>query len=310
MTSNENFDKNKMGYVFNIQRYSVHDGPGIRTMIFLKGCPLRCSWCSNPESHERHPEIAYNKNKCIGTNECIRCIEICLKGAIKKGPDDKIMIDRELCNNCGACAEVCPAKAITVYGKLMSVEEVLKEAEADSIFFSRSGGGITISGGEPFTQAEFTIELLKEAKKRRHNTAIETTGYTDWENLSEACKYLNSILYDIKSMDSEKHKKFTGVSNELILDNFKKMCTAYPSLAVHVRTPVIPGFNDTEGDIRAIIAFIKDFPNVKYELLPYHRLGQQKYEFIGKDYPCVNLRPDDNKMKVLNEIVNNSYTSD
>lgn len=293
------YDREKNGYVFNIQQFSVHDGPGIRTMVFLKGCPLRCRWCSNPESQQTLPELAYNSNKCIGINECIHCIEVCLTGAIKKDSRNKIIIDRELCDNCLHCANVCPAKALNAFGSLMSVDEVFKVVEEESLFHARSGGGITLSGGEPFFQAEFSLGLLKEAKKRRMNTAMETSGYTAWENMAEACRRLDSVLFDVKSMDDRKHTEFTGVSNKLILDNFEKMCAGFPDLSILVRTAIIPGFNDTKEDVSAILDFIKGRPNVSYELLSYHRLGRPKYEYLGREYLLADIKADEGKINAL-----------
>lgn len=300
-------DKNKQGYIFNIQLFSVHDGPGIRTLVFLKGCPLRCKWCSNPESQKPLPELGYNSNKCIGVEKCTKCLDICPEGAISKGANDKIIIDRDLCTNCMLCADVCPSKALNIYGQLKSIKQVLNEVEKDSIFYARSGGGISLSGGEPLSQPEFAIELLKEAKNRRMNTAIETCGYTDWKNLEAACQYLNLLIYDIKCMDLEKHKKYTKANNELILENFEKVCDKYPDLPKLVRTPVIPGFNDNEDDIKEIIQFIKNKPNVEYELLSYHKLGTPKYEYLGRDYPLNDAKLDEEKMNSLRKLVKNTF---
>lgn len=284
------YDKNKYGYTFNIQRYSVHDGPGIRTIVFLKGCPLKCQWCANPESQYVQPELAYNHNKCIGTQECQFCFRACNKGAIEE-QEGKITINRELCDNCGKCADICPSKALNMYGKLMAVKEAIDLVEQDSSFYTRSGGGITLSGGEPVLQTDFAVGLLTEAKKRRMNTAIETCGYAEWDKLERVCELVDTILYDIKCMDSDRHKQFTGVNNELILSNFQKLCERFPSKSILVRTPVIPGFNDTEEDILAIIDFIRGMPNVKYEILGYHRLGEPKYTYIGKEYPLNGVVP-------------------
>lgn len=279
------FDKSKYGFVFNIQHYSIHDGPGIRTLVFLKGCPLKCKWCSNPESQQLYPEHALNMNKCIGIDQCNRCSEICPNSAIVKNKSGKIKIDRYLCDKCFRCADACPSKALNVFGKLMSVDEVLEVVEKDSIFYSRSEGGVTVSGGEALMQADFTAELLREAKRRRIDTSLETSGYADWYSVEKVCRHLDSVFYDIKCMDLSKHKKYTGVANIKILENFKKLCAAFTNMPVTVRTPVIPGFNDTEEDILSVINFIKGFPNVKYELLEYHRLGEPKYGYIGREYP-------------------------
>ncbi|MFZ5945699.1 MAG: (2S)-3-sulfopropanediol dehydratase activating enzyme [Bacillota bacterium] len=306
MSLNLNYDKSKYGYVFNIQQFSIHDGPGIRTLVFLKGCPLQCRWCSNPESQKHLPELGFNSNKCLGANKCIRCIEVCTAGAITTGSDNKIKVERELCTNCMLCVDACPSKALNVYGELKSIDQVLKIVEKDSVFYARSGGGISLSGGEPLVQPQFAVGLLKEAKRRRIDTAMETCGYTDWQSLDEACQYLNLLIFDIKSMDPSKHKEFTNASNELILENFKKVCEKYPNLPKLVRTPVIPGFNDNEADIKAILEFLKDKPNVKYELLPYHRLGTPKYEYIGQEYSLGDTRLDEEKMSSLKELVKNT----
>ncbi|AQS57886.1 (2S)-3-sulfopropanediol dehydratase activating enzyme [Desulforamulus ferrireducens] len=299
----------KDGIVFNIQRYSVHDGPGIRTIVFLKGCPLRCQWCANPESQQRQPELAYNDNKCIGTEECFYCFKACPVGAIQKKAE-KIQVDRELCTNCGSCAASCPSQALNMYGKSMSAKEVLDTVEQDSIFYSRSGGGMTLSGGEPLSQADFATELLKEAKRRRINTTIETCGYADWEKLEQVCAYVDNILYDIKSMHPVKHQAFTGVSNERILENLKKLYSSFPNKAITVRTPVIPGFNDTEQDILAILDFIADMPGVHYELLGYHRLGEPKYNYLGKDYLLSGIMPlAQNRLAALKQLVQEHFNS-
>lgn len=276
--------QNTTGTVFNIQKYSVHDGPGIRTVVFLKGCPLSCLWCSNPESQSLTPQLAYNKNKCITVTECVRCGEVCTAGALVQGEDDKIAVHWDICTNCLACADVCPAGALITYGNTQTVKEVIDQVEKDSSFYSRSGGGLTLGGGEPLAQTEFAIALLKESKRRYIKTAIETCGHVSRDAILEACKYCNTLMFDIKSMDSAKHKEFTGVGNELILANFKAVRQAFPKLAIRVRTPVIPGFNDTADDIQAIVDFVKEY-GVEYELLPYHRLGTQKYTNLGLTYP-------------------------
>ncbi len=276
--------QNTTGTVFNIQNYSVHDGPGIRTVVFLKGCPLSCTWCSNPESQSFMPQLAYNKNKCISVPQCVRCGEVCTVGALTQGDDDKISVNWDTCTNCLACAEVCPSGALIVYGSTKTAKEVIDQVEKDASFYARSGGGLTLSGGEPLAQPEFALALLKEAKRRYIKTAIETCGQVAKNTIIEACKYCNMLLFDIKSMDSAKHKECTGFGNELILENFKAVRETYPKLPIRVRTPVVPGFNDTAEQIQAIVDFLKPY-DVEYELLPYHRLGTQKYTNMGKDYP-------------------------
>jgi len=293
----------KTGCVFNVQRYSVHDGPGIRTIIFLKGCPLSCRWCSNPESQYPEPELAFNRNKCIGTSECFRCRTFCAFDAISEAADGKISIDRQKCTKCFRCVMTCPSKAMHTFGKMMSAKEVLDSIESESLFYARSGGGITISGGEPLHQIDFVEEIFKEAKRRRIDVTMETCGFADWEKLQRAAGYMKSILFDIKSMDPVKHKEYTGVSNELILQNLQRLRETFPDLQIFVRTPLIPGFNDTVEDINAILAFIKDMPNLKYELLPYHRMGQQKYEYLDRPYGMTEERLQDETVKMLQSLV-------
>lgn len=293
----------KMGFVFNVQRYSVHDGPGIRTIIFLKGCPLHCHWCSNPESQHPEPELAYNRSKCIGVTECFRCQKACTFGAISEAADGKISIDRQKCTKCFRCVLMCPSKSMHVFGKMMNAKEVLDSIESESLFYARSGGGITISGGEPLHQIDFVEEIFKEAKRRHIDVTMETCGFAEWEKLQRAAGYMKSILFDIKSIDPVKHKEYTGVSNELILQNLQRLRETYPNLQILVRTPLIPGFNDTEEDIGAILAFIKDMPNLQYEILPYHRMGQQKYDYLDRDYLMADVKINDQTVQKLQELV-------
>ena len=293
--------QNTRGTVFNIQNYSVHDGPGIRTVVFLKGCPLSCRWCSNPESQSFRPQLAYNNNRCISLSECVRCAEICTAGAIRQGNDDKIFISWDSCKNCLSCVDSCPAGALISYGEKMTVKEVIDQVEKDATFYARSGGGLTLGGGEPLAQPKFAIALLREAKRRYIKTAVETCGNVSKNYLLEACKYIDMLMMDIKSMNSEKHKKYTKVENALILSNFEAVREAYPKLHIRVRTPVIPGFNDTKDDIQAIVDYLQDH-DVEYELLPYHRLGTQKYINLGLKYPLDDIALDNEKFLTLLEI--------
>ena len=283
-------DKKTTGLVFNVQKFSVHDGPGIRTLVFLKGCPLSCRWCSNPESQSFDPELAYNAGRCLGLSQCVFCVEACTPNAISRADNDKLSIDRERCGDCvHPCAGSCPAKAMIVYGEHKSVDAVLNIVEQDALFYARSSGGMTLSGGEPLAQKDFILAILREAKRRRISSTLETCGYCSWETLREACGLLNDVLFDIKSLDPVAHKEQTGVSPERILDNFARMVREFPHLPVLVRTPVVPGFNDREDMLVPIAELAGNFPNVLYELLPYHRLGTQKYQFLQKPCPMSDV---------------------
>lgn len=285
------------GTVFSIQPYSLHDGPGIRTVVFLKGCFLRCRWCSNPESQEFFPQVYLDSKKCIHKSGCSLCSDICRYNAVR---DD--VINHGYCINCGECVNSCPSGALGIYGRKMTVEEVLERVESESSFYARSNGGMTLSGGEPFAQGEFAIELLKSAKSRRINTAVETCGFADREVIRKSAEYLDYVMFDIKCMDSEKHIKHTGKSNELLLDNLEMLFADFPKLHKHIRTPVIPGFNDSEDDINAILKFLKGRDNYSYELLPYHRFGQVKYGLLGRQYPDIPERLDNRLFEKLKSL--------
>jgi len=280
------------GLVFNIQKFSLHDGSGIRTLIFLKGCPLSCYWCANPEGQACGPELAYRPDKCIGQAECDRCQQACEVDAIRSREDGKIEIARELCTDCGQCVEACPSKALELFGTPMSVDELIRVAEEDSSFYARSGGGVTLSGGEPLSQTGFVLDFLNKAHARGIDTALETSGLCKWEDLEQVCQRVNHVFFDVKTMDPEKHEAGTGVGNERIIENLQRLCETFPSLPVTVRTPVIPGFNDSPNDIRAIAAFVRRLPGmVSYELLPFHRFGEGKYDQLGRVCPHKDLEP-------------------
>jgi pyruvate formate lyase activating enzyme len=280
------------GLVFNIQKFSLHDGSGIRTLVFLKGCPLSCRWCSNPEGQSYAIQLAYNESKCIGIEECDRCITACTAGAVRPSVEGIAEIDRERCTDCGDCVEVCPSKALELFGKSMTVDEVLEVVEQDSSFYARSGGGLTLSGGEPLSQTEFSLELLRTAQSRGIDTALETSGQGRWEDLQALCRHANEIFYDIKSMDAQKHKVHAGTGNRLILENFRKLREEFKELRTTVRTPVIPGFNDSRADIEAIVEFLSGIPgSCRYELLAFHRFGESKYKHLGSECPFAELEP-------------------
>jgi len=270
------------GIVCGIERYAIHDGPGIRTLIFLKGCPLNCIWCSNPETQKYLPELYYFIERCT---LCGRCIKSCPVGCISQDIQKKMVItDRNKCTGCGKCVDICPVSARTFVGKYMTVDTVMKEIEKDIPFYSRSGGGVTLSGGEIIVQSEFAAEILKRCTREYIHTAIETTGFGLWEHLYEIIRYANLVLFDLKHMDADKHREYTGVSNELILDNLSKLCSQ--GIPIIIRIPIIPGYNDSEDNMKAIINFLNDKRNIiDVHLLPYHSLGVKKYVQLERQYP-------------------------
>jgi len=287
------------GLVFDIQRFSIHDGPGIRTIVFLKGCPLSCRWCSNPESQSLKPVIMYQEMNCI---HCGKCIAACKKGAISI--NNKDFINRDICTACGECVNVCPASALTLKGKKMTVEQVIKELKKDAINYRRSGGGITLSGGEPLVQSDFSKELLKACKAQGWHTAMETTGFGATETIEKVFPYIDLALMDIKHMNSDIHKEYTGVSNEIILENVARISKITKMV---VRVPVIPDFNSSEQSIFEICKFVKTLNNVDtIHLLPYHTYGENKYKLLGKDYLIKELRNlSGNEIENLKRIVEN-----
>jgi len=263
------------GQVFDIKHYAVHDGPGIRITIFLKGCPLNCVWCHSPESQSRSPELLTNQEKCIG---CGTCVKACPVDAVK-GPGE---IDRKACNVCGACAEVCYANAIEIIGREKTIEQVLAEVEKDRDLLMVSGGGVTLSGGEPMAQPEFTLELLKHLKQEGYHTALDTSGYAPWVKLKQALDYTDLVLYDLKHMDSSKHQQYTGVKNELILENLDRISDH--GKRIWVRVPLIPGVNDDEEHIKTLIEYVRDLNVERTFFLPYHEIGVPKYEALNRVY--------------------------
>lgn len=264
-----------------MQHFSVHDGPGIRTVVFVKGCPLRCAWCANPESQRMRPELAWNKGSCIG---CESCVKSCSAWEFQFGKSGLSWKEQDT-SELDGLNRLCPSQALHVIGEEKTVEEVLEDVRKDAVFYADSMGGLTVSGGEPLSQPEFVIPLLRSARAEGIHTAMESSSYGTWEHYREMAGHLNYLLTDIKTMDDEVHRKYTGVSNKLILGNIKRIRALYPNLPIQVRTPVIPGVNDREEDIRAIADFMADFSNVKYELLKYHRLGEPKYESLHRSYP-------------------------
>jgi pyruvate formate lyase activating enzyme len=292
--------KDVKGVVFNIQHYSIHDGPGIRTTVFLKGCPLRCLWCQNPESQDLKPVIFFNTEKCTG---CGMCLEVCPEAAIRIS-DGRSATDRRLCQGAGKCAEICPNEARSLMGRYMSGAEVFEDVNADSIFYQNSGGGVTLSGGDPIAQPAFAIDILKRCRDAGIHTAIETCGFASWEILKTILEYTDLVLYDLKHMDPAKHKQYTNVSNERILDNAKKIHLEL-NLPMRARLPIVPGYNDSLENMKTAAQFIANElgKKVQVHLLPYHRLGETKYERMEKPGGCVRIEPPgDERMQELKEI--------
>jgi pyruvate formate lyase activating enzyme len=264
------------GIVFDIKRFAVHDGPGIRTTVFLKGCPLRCDWCHNPESQLSKPVVAQFRRNCIG---CRKCIEACPQHAITAG-DEGIVLNRALCQSCGACADACVAEALVLRGEEMTVEQVLTEVEKDRPFYENSGGGMTLSGGEPLFQPDFALALLRAAKAAGLHTCLDTSGHAFWPVIEGMLPYVDVLLYDIKGVDPRRHQQRTGRSNRQILENLRHLTA--DGVCVNVRVPVVKDYNDDEQDMRELAGYLLSLDHVPaVELLPYHRLGEGKYESLG-----------------------------
>jgi pyruvate formate lyase activating enzyme len=277
----------KMGLIFNIQRFSIHDGPGIRTTVFLQGCNLRCFWCHNPESQPVHPVVEFFPDKCI---LCGRCAEVCPQGAQQIDKDQHRLYFREQCQLCGKCVDDCFARALVRPAREMTVEEVLAEIHKDRDYYNDSGGGVTFSGGEPFLQTDFLLELLMRSKRAGFHTAVDTAGNIPFAWIDAARPYTDLFLYDCKVIDDDRHKELTGVSNRLILENLRRL--AEGQAHVWVRVPVVPGLNDTVEDIQQIGEFLVNLPGVEQvELLPFHHLGAVKYESLGRGYLAKGLKP-------------------
>ncbi len=266
--------------IFDIKPYSINDGPGIRVTIFLKGCPLSCLWCHNPEGISPHKQKLYSKAKCIG---CETCVEHCPKDALKLTPDG-IVTDTGLCDLCGICADVCPTKAMEMSGNEVTVEDLMKRIRRETHLMDHSDGGVTISGGEPMMQSEFLLELLTALGREGIHRAVDTTGLTKTETLLEVAKQTDLFLYDLKMMDSSRHKRFTGVSNEKILDNLRILSES--GAEINIRIPLIKGVNADEENLRQSADFVASLPGARkmVSLLPYHNIASHKYGKLGQEY--------------------------
>lgn len=270
------------GLVFDIQRYSIHDGPGIRTVIFLKGCPLRCLWCSNPESQKGTIELEFRSRLC---EQSALCIPACPKSAIHPdpaaAPEDKIDFFR--CDLCGECVQACPTGALHFIGQEYTPAEIFQQVLKDAAFYRRSGGGVTLSGGEPFFQPDFSLELLRLCYERGIPTAVETTGLVNWSVLAQSLPVTDLFLYDIKHLDAQLHKQYTGTSNTVILANLSRLAESGANIII--RVPLIPGFNADEGHLRAVGELASSLNIKEIHLMPFHQFGRDKYTRLCRPNP-------------------------
>lgn len=289
------------GTIFNIQKFSVHDGPGIRTTVFFKGCPLRCQWCHNPEGQHVGKELVILQSRCFG---CGMCVAVCPEGAIasssgmlratetteagktatttEASEPPRIVTDREKCTICGKCADVCPVAAREIAGKEATSDWVMEQILKDRMFYEQSGGGATFSGGEPLMQPEFLRELLIRCKDEDINTAVDTSGCAPWEEFEQVAPLTDIFLYDVKMVDPEKHAKYTGASNKTILDNLVRLSRIHDSIIA--RIPIVPGVNDDDKNIRDTGKFLTGLNIRQVNILPYHNMGSDKYTRLGMAY--------------------------
>ena len=278
------------GITFNIQKFSIHDGPGIRTTVFFKGCPLRCEWCSNPESQIKNVQILHDQSKC---SYCLSCVAACPNGAITH-EDNKIIINEGKCVGCLTCVNLCPNRALSYEGDYQTIEEIVDICMQDIDFYEESGGGVTISGGEGMSQPDFLKKLIAELKKNSVHVAIETTGYVKKETFEELARELDLLLFDVKHYDREKHYNGTKVYNDLIVENLKWAIDN--GIEVLPRIPVIPDFNDSLEDAEGLAKLLVEVGAKKVQLLPFHQFGEKKYELLNRNYKYKNkkaLYPED-----------------
>ncbi len=273
------------GLIFDVKKYSINDGPGIRVTIFFKGCPLHCAWCHNPESISSRIQKMYNAGKCIG---CNACVDVCPEKACKLTPNG-IVTDPERCTSCGACADICPTKATEMSGRVVTVDEIMAIAEKERVFFEQSGGGVTISGGEPLLQSDFLVELLDELGARSIHRAVDTTGFAKTEILLKVAERTDLFLYDLKMMDSQRHKKWAGVENGQILKNLQLL--AETGAAINIRIPLVKSVNDDDVNIEQTAAFVASLAGEKKQvnLLPYHNIAANKYLKLGETYDSSDM---------------------
>lgn len=287
------------GIIFDIKKYAIHDGPGIRTTVFLKGCPLRCRWCHNPESWLPTPELMFRRTRCVG---CGRCIESCPQRAISPAPQSPIT-NPDRCSQCGVCIEVCPQNAREIAGRLVSADELLAEICKDIIFYDDSNGGVTLSGGEPLMQADFAFEVLARCKEREIHTTVDTCCFGETDKLRKLADVTDLFLCDIKHVDNHMHERFTRAANRQILKNITWLADAQK--AIIIRVPVVPGFNDHPEQIESIAQFAQTLKTVnEIDLLPYHSGGVSKAQRIDKEGEVMQQnRPDNEILAALKDVV-------
>lgn len=273
------------GTIFHLARFAIHDGPGIRTVVFLKGCPLRCWWCHSPEGQLAGPELLLRRDRCI---RCGQCLEACPHGAIRDAGDGFDTLAAE-CALCGTCAAACPTGAREIAGRTVTVHELLSEIERDIVFYDQSGGGVTFSGGEPLAQAAFLEAMLEACRERAIHTAIETSGFAPVDRFQAVAALADLVLFDVKLLDDERHRRVTGVSNRTILENLARLARWHR--AVRVRIPLVPGVNDAPADLDAIGRFVASLGLRAVDVLPYHTAGAAKYARLGRPYLLADAPP-------------------
>ena len=272
------------GMVFDISRWAGHDGPGIRTIVFLKGCPLRCAWCHSPESQRREPELLLLKNKCI---LCGRCVTACSKGA-RQLVDGTMRTDRDICDNCGSCVETCYTEALQMCGRSMTARDVIHEVARDQVFYRNSGGGVTLSGGEPTAQPQFVKSILRGCHELGIHTALETCGCVAWSAVSRIAPHADLFLYDLKVMDPARHRRYAGVSNQLVLANLEKLARTRRK-DIQVRVPLIPDHTDDDENLAAICQFVVQRGIERIAFLPYNPATSAKYAWLERDFDLPSL---------------------